>query len=297
MSTVGVEQAGGRRRYASFVFIAGVAMAATAHGQSRVVERHRIDEPEGRLLGFYAAALAFTSAGAIDRDQALALGLEASYVPYLDDAQRRPSIDKPEATNLAPVFPRPRLSARLPFGVIGEASWVPPVPVFDVRANLFAFAASRTVASIGGVDLTPRIWTTFGRVRGAMTCNADALTGRSADLDRYYALVCHGRESDDWFEPRLAAVDVHAVRAMGAWRVSVTAGARHERTRFDIGVRTFDGRRDPDHPILEMRGIRPEFSLGAAWRTATRWSAGAEAFYAPGSLLTARLSAQYVVRP
>jgi hypothetical protein len=165
-----------------------------------------------------------------------------------------------------------------------------------VRASLFGFALARTLATVRGVSIGPRIWTSFGRIRGAMTCNARAMLGRGVDLESYYAVICHGRDSEDWFEPRLVAADLEAALDLGPLQAYAAAGARHDRTRFDIGVRRPGGGRDPDHPILEVRFTRPQFALGASWHAAARWSAGAEAFYAPGSLLTARLSVHYLVR-
>ena len=119
MSTVGVVQAGGRWRYALRAGLRGVLVVAlagapvgTAGAQARVIQRHAPDEPEGRLLAFYSAAVAFSPAAFADDESRVAFGVELSSVPWLDAAQRRPSIDKPEATNLAPVFPRPRVALR-----------------------------------------------------------------------------------------------------------------------------------------------------------------------------------------
>lgn len=298
LSTVGVVQAGGRWRYALRAVLLLAIASGAAGSQTRVIERHEPDEPEGRLLAFYAAAVAFSPAAFADGESRLSLGVELSYVPWLDAAQRRPSIDKPEATNLAPVFPRPRVALRLG-GVLAEASWIPPMPLFDVRANLFGFSATGTVLRVGGTSLAPRLWLTTGRIRGAMTCNEDTMLGHGLELQTYYATVCRGRESDDWFEPRLLGGELVASRAVGSGgvRAYVLAGARYDRTRFDIGVRMPDGSRDPDHPILELRTTRPHFALGTTWRGPARWGAGLEGFYAPGSLFTARVSARYAWRP
>jgi hypothetical protein len=227
----------------------------------------------------------------------VALGFELAYVPHLNADQRRPSIDKPEATNLAPLFGRPRLVLRLPYGLRVEASWVPPVRVFDVRPNLLGFALGRQLLQAGTTRVGARVWATVGRVRGAMTCNYHEMVGKTVDLDAYYRLICNGRDSEDWFEPRLLGMDLLAARPLTRDLVIYAAGgARLDRTRFDIGVINLDDQRDVDHPILALSTTRPQFSLGAEWRAAARWVAGAEAFYAPGSLLTARLSARYVVQ-
>ncbi|HEX7120936.1 MAG TPA: hypothetical protein VF178_01110 [Gemmatimonadaceae bacterium] len=298
LSAVGVEQAGGRWRYA-FPMLFALLLAPGALMAQRVVEGHDFEEPEGRLLGFYAAAVAFSPAGFGASDGALTLGLELTYIPWLDASQRRASIDKPEATNLAPVFPRPRLGVRLPGDFTLEASWIPPLQLFDVEANLVGLAVSRPLAQLAGVTIAPRVWATAGRVRGAMTCNEDTMLGHGTELETYYATVCRGHESDDWFEPRLLGGEVMATRPLlgGTVQAYASVGARYDRTKFDIGVYMPNGGRDPDHPILEIDTVRPHGSFGAAWHAGRRWWLGAEGYYAPGSLFTARVMARWTVRP
>jgi hypothetical protein len=50
-----------------------------------------------------------------------------------------------------------------------------------------------------------------------------------------------------------------------------------------------DGSVEPDHPILELRTVRPYGVLGATLRAASRARATAELLYAPGSIVTVRL--------
>lgn len=274
--------------------LAGV-WAAPALAQARLTERHTFDEPEGRLIAFYAATMAFTPAGLPDGTR-LGLGVELTMVPRLNEAQRRPSIDKPEATNLAPLFPRPRLGVQLG-SVYAEASWIPPVRVFDVEANVLSGSVSWPALRVRDVTIAPRLWGTFGRVRGTITCAESEMVGKGSALETYYALVCHGNESDDWFEPRLLGGEVVASRLAGPLRVYAIAGARLDRTRFDIGVIRLDGSRDADHPILELDATRPHVALGASWQAASRLTSGMELFYAPGSVFTVRATARWSVRP
>jgi hypothetical protein len=300
---VGAGQYTCRQRYITFRVLAGFIAAfhilgpAAASAQARVLERYDFSDPEGRLLAFYSAAMAFSPAGIAPDESRLSLALEVSYVPWLNEAQRRPSIDKPESTNLAPVFPRPRGSVRVgPWRF--EASWIPPMRVFDVEANLGSVALIGPPLRLGAVSVMPRAWGTTGRVRGAMTCSPTTMLGHGSDLELYYNTVCHGRESDDWFEPRLLAGEVLATRSLGSGggRVYAVLGARRDRTRFDIGVLTGSGERDTDHPILQLRTVRPHGALGASWRVGRGLFAGGELFYAPGSLLTGRISGRWVVR-
>lgn len=170
--------------------------------------------------------------------------------------------------------------------------------VFDVEANLVSAAIVAPSLTVGSLAIAPRAWGTFGRVRGSMTCSTQTMLGHGTDLELYYNTVCHGRESDDWFEPRMVAGEAVISRALGSngGRLYAVGGARVDRTRFDIGVLTFDGTRDADHPILQLRTTRPHGALGASFRVRRGVLAGAELFYAPGSLLTGRVSGKWIVR-
>jgi hypothetical protein len=267
--------------------------------QARDHERHGFDTSQGRLLGFYSAALAFTSGGpALEaRPGAIELGLEATYVPYLTRDQRSAGSDKPQSSNLAPALPRPRLAVALPGRLRAEASWIPPLRVFDAQANLLSLAVSRPIGDMSRIMLVPRLAFTTGRIEGAITCNADLSRG-SIDHQVYYANVCHGRESEDHFEPRHLSAELLASRAMLAGRVVPYAslGVRHERVRFDIGVINTNGTRDLDHPVLEMEATRPFALIGAQWRPSGRFATGTELFVAPGSLITARVLATIRLR-
>lgn len=294
--------------YPCSLAMAGVALSfvvalADAQGVTpRVHQVHSASEPEGRLLAFYSAAMVFSPLGALPPGASWALALEGGWIPPLNEAQRRPGIDKPETTNLSPLLPRPRLAIRTPIADI-EASWIPPVTIADARANLTALALTRTLGRWHSTGVATRLSVVGGRVRGAITCNARTAARGGAALATYYANVCHGRDSDDWFEPRLAAGELVATRsfATGAARwaggpshVWMVLGARLDRSRFDIGVVTADGARDLDHPIVKLRSTRPHVASGVGWRLGGRLAASLEAFYAPASMLTLRAAGAVV---
>lgn len=268
-----------------------MAVPSTAGAQGRLVEHYRASDPEGRLIAYYTAAMTFSSLGAPTSDRRWSVAIEGTWLPSLSAAQRRPGIDKPESTNLAPLLPRPRITVRTALAIV-EASWIPPITVGDARANLVAAAVSRPVARWHMVVLTPRVSMVAGRVRGSITCNAGTASEGGQDLALYYATVCHGNESDDWFEPRIAAGEVVASRQVSrgqthgfAW---LAAGGRLDRSRFDIGVQRADGTRDLDHPIVALRDARPHVAAGLRWPLTRRLASAVEWFYAPGSVATLR---------
>jgi hypothetical protein len=264
-------------------------------GGPRVVETHRWTDPEGRLMAFYSAALAFSPVGAprmVTAPWGGTFGLELSYVPSLSQAQRSAGFSKTESTNLAPVIPRPRFALTLPAGFSIEGSWIPPMRAFGVRANVFGAAIARPFTIAGNVILTPRIAGSTGSVKGPITCNDD-LEAQSDGDALFYLHVCHGMESEDRFEPDAFSGEVVATRLFrgGAIAPYAGVGVRREQTTFDVGVRYTDGSIDPNHPILELDLTRAYGFLGASWAGPLRSALSAEMFYAPSSLLTARIQA------
>jgi hypothetical protein len=284
----------GVRRGATW--LAAALLPAAAAAQSRVIERHTIGDPEGRLMGFYAATLAFSPLGAPApaAPWTTDLALELSYVPPLSASQRSLGGAKTESTNLAPAFLRPRLRVALPRGYRAEASWVPPVRAFDARANLLGVALSHRGWPVRGVSLAPRLAFGTGRVTGAITCNRQLRAHGGGD-SIYFERICYGNQSEDRFEPRALSAELIArparpAAALGPW---VALGVRRERNRFDVGVicdgtHCPDGERDPGNPILEMRTTRAYAAVGADWRPLPRALVGAELFWLPGSVVTVR---------
>ena len=272
------------------IVFTGAAVPLAAQG--RVVERHDADDPEGQLMAYYSTSLAFSPVAApgwaSDRG---GIGLELTFIPPLSRAQRTEGGSKVESTNLAPLLPRPRLDLALPWRSRLELSWVPPVTAFGVTANLWAMALTRPLAVARGMLIVPRVAVSGGHATGPITCN-DALARNGEGDSLYFALVCHGRESADRFEPRALSAELtgtHALRStLGLY---AGLGTRLEHTKFRVGVRLGDGSPDPDHPILEMHALRGYLLAGATWTVRARAHASAELFYAPGTVLTARAQA------
>lgn len=273
------------------VLAALVTIPIPTVAQGREVERRGFDEGQGKLMSFYSASMMFTPVAAPrarERGE-FELGLELAYVPRLSLEQRRVG-DKPEATNLAPLFPRPRLTYALTDRLAIEGSWLPPIEVFDVKANVVSLAMTWTSALHGSLRFTPRIAGMIGSVEGAITCYEDMLS-ESPDLALYYSTVCYGHESRDDFQPRhaLAELAVGWEREGARFVPYAGLGARGDFTRFDIGVIRTDGSVETDHPILELQTVRPYALLGSTIAVTSRARATAELLYAPGSLVTVRL--------
>jgi hypothetical protein len=287
-----------RKVAAGGVLVALVVMSTSLAAQARVRERYDMGDSEGRLMAYYSSGVAFSPLGmfTVPRPGGLIAAVEVSYLPPLSASQRVAGNDKPEATNLAPAFPRPRAYVGLP-GAFGlEVSWIPPVRTFDVAANLVSAAVTRSLGTVGSIEIIPRLSVLGGQVKGAITCDRETLSG-SAAYRVYYRAVCHNRQSDDFFEPRHLSLEAVGVLRRAGLQPYVMLGARTEKTEFDIGVINTDGSRDTDQPILELRTTRAYGSAGVSWMpNASRLRGAIEAYYAPGSVFTARILAGVRIR-
>ena len=278
----------------SYLLLSAAVPAQPLDAQTRVVERRGWSHPEGRLMGYYSAALAYSPAGAPIGGEpwTASAGLELTYIPPLPRLHRTSGGTKTQNTNLAPILPRPRLTLALPGGARLEASWVPPIPTFDLTANLWGAALALPVTSVLGLTVSPRLAASGGRVTGAITCNEQLRANGGGD-SIYFRYICHDRRSEDHFEPTALAGEVigHRPIAGGALVPYAGIGARAEHTRLDVGVIEVDGGRDPDHPILEMRVARGYAFGGVTWMPGSRALVNGELFWAPGSLVTVRVGA------
>jgi hypothetical protein len=273
-----------------------IVPSARGGAQARERKSYGPGASEAKLMMYYSSTVAFSPLGVplgAGHPSRFEAAVEVSYLPPLSAEQRTAGSDKPESTNLAPVFARPRIGARLPGGFGLELSWIPPVRVFDVTANLFAGAISRSFAAPLGMRIVPRASFLAGRVEGPITCNRDTAAEGDAALATYFSFVCYGNDSRDYFEPRHVSGEVLVARTSAGrrWQPYASVGARAERTRFDIGVIRGDGTRDPDEPILEVKATRAYGTAGTSWFGLPRTRLAAELYYAPGSALTARVLA------
>lgn len=269
--------------------IALLFLPSLVSAQRRTVEHYDWSDPEGRIMGYYSAAMAFTPIGAPRSGQTgWEAGLELSWLPPLSDEQRSAGFSKTESTNLMPVLPRPRVAMTLPWGTRFEASYLPPVPAFGVKASLLSVALSHPVLEREAIQLTARLSGSSSKVTGAITCN-NAIKEEGPGERLYFAKICHGRESEDQFHaPALAAELLASGRARGSVTPYAGLGVRTEQNKFIVGVKTFRGTIDPTHPVLEMNVTRPYGMVGATLATGVRHSIGGELFYAPGSVFTVR---------
>ena len=206
---------------------------------------------EGRLLAFYTAPIVFSMATAPEvlRPATIRLGAEVEYIPKPDPVIEQTGqcfTQKSEHTSLSPVFGRPRITVGGPFGLAFEAAYLPPVTIARAKPNLFSFAVSHAHHfALGpvsnGTTLMLRVHSTFGNVKGAITCPRSQLQQTSPSSP------CYGTSpSKDTFHPDMFGGEVAAGFAPGVRGISFYGGAGVNRIdpHFQVGFTDLNGNVD-----------------------------------------------------
>ena len=237
-------------------------------------------------MALLSVPLAFSPGGAPEALPGIRLGLEGVYVPHIDAATATPTVCRPgkgpEDVNRLPVLPRPRLALPLPFGLALEASWVPPVRVNGVKANLFGIAIGKTFGKPDGFLVGARGHATFGSVQAPVTCPDDALTDPTSEC-------FGGTRSDDGFRPNILGVDVAASWPMAAGRLRpyVGTGYNRMRPRFQVNFTNRFGELDDQRVSVNLD--RMVVFGGLTWRATATLDVSSEVYAVPSDAVTTRV--------
>jgi hypothetical protein len=267
---------------------AGAPSAALAQGDCVAPD----DSHEAKTFAILSVPLAFTAARAPEANGALhgvplTVGLETVYLPRVDSATRTSTLCRPgkgpENVNILPALPRPRVGLRLPGGVALEASWVPPVRVRGVAANLLGLAIGVDRAlGRGGAVLGLRAHATFGRVLAPVTCSDEALADPASECFQ-------GQRSDDSYHPNIVGAEAALGWAMAAGRVRpyVGLGYNHLAPRFQVNFTNRFGATDLRRISADLD--RGAVFGGATWRITPVLGLSGEVYAAPADAVTGRV--------
>jgi hypothetical protein len=249
---------------------------------------------EAKTLATFAVPLAFGRAGAPDLLPGFTAGLELAYLPKVSDATATPTICRPgkgpEHANLLFGLPRPRLGMPLPFGLTLQASWVPPVRVDGVKANLFGVSLEKAFGRLDGLVAAVRAHATFGSVYAPITCDDRALADPASEC-------FGGTRSDDRLSPNIIGVDFAIGGSLAGGRLRPYGGAGYNRLqpRFQVNFTNRFG--DHDGRRVDVNLNRLAVFGGATWRLAQRVGFSAELYAAPSDAVTGRVILRTAVGP
>ena len=277
-------------RYAVVLALLGMPAAAHAQGDCFPPAGSR----EVKLFAKFAVPLAFSEGEAPTRAVAgrVRLRLDASYLPKIDSATRTATICRPgkgpEYTDLLFVLPRPRLQVGLPAGFVLEASWVPPVRVNGVKANLLGLSLGQSIGVGSRGVLGLRAHASFGTVHAPITCPDAALADPASECYQ-------GTRSDDSYRPDIfgAEASLGVPVGSGALRPYIGAGVNVLRPRFRVNFTNRVG--ELDNRRIEADLTRGAVFGGLTWAPA-RVALSAEVYASPGDAVTARVGVGYMLR-
>jgi hypothetical protein len=231
------------------------------------------------------------------RPKGVLLMFEVSTLQEIDSTTATPTYCRPgkpaENINLLGVLPRPRVIFGIDDGMTVEASWIPPIPVNDVKANVFGIAIARTIVAGAGV-VSLRGAATLGEIRAPITCTEEQIAVDPSDPG---ATECAGGDepSSDHYKPNSFSLDLSYARDLWKGRVRpyVGGGVNFLRPRFQVDfVDQFDVRQAQK---VEGNFTRPAIFGGATVRVGTGFGLSGEYYTDPGTAWTARFSAAYLL--
>ncbi|HEX9164581.1 MAG TPA: hypothetical protein VF862_01620 [Gemmatimonadales bacterium] len=244
---------------------------------------------EAKTLAILSVPLAFAPLRAPARPEsgAVEVALEISAIPTIDSATRTPTICRPgkgpENTDLLFALFRPRVLVGLPGGLALDLSWIPPIRVNGVKANLVGLALGKTLGIGASVTVGLRAHGTFGEIRAPVTCPEEALE----DPDS----ACYGGiESDDRYRPNIFGGDVTAALRLagGTLRPYLGAGYNRLEPRFQVQFTNRAGELDDRKVIVDLdRGV---IFGGLDWAASGRLALSGEVYAAPVDAVTGRIA-------
>jgi hypothetical protein len=269
-----------------------VALAAT-QGLTAQVCRPPASSNEAKTFAIFSVPLAFGPADAPALHKRFEVGLEAAYLPKIAPATATPTICQPgkgpESTDLLFAVPRPRIGIPLPLGLALEASWIPPVRVAGVKANLFGVSLAKPF-ELWNLTGSVRAHSTFGSIRAPITCNRAALSDRASEC-------FNGTLSDDQFSPNIFGADLSVGKSMFAGRLRPYIGGGYNRLDPRLQVNFTNQFGFVDHTRVEVNLDRLALFGGATWQMTGRFAATTEVYGTPADAVTVRLALRATVGP
>ena len=274
-----------------FAFSVGIVGTGSLHAQCKVGKSSN----EAKLLAYYAAPLAFSPSGSLGvmKAGAIRLGFDVTLIPPPGDDLRRTSIcflPKEENSQLSPIFPRPHLTVGLGGGFFVEAMYLPPITVLDATPNMASIAVGFARALSPKAGFALRAHTTFGEVKGPITCNNQALQSVSPNG------ACFGdNPSEDTYKPNIfggeAALTFQPAAKLSAY---ASAGLSSLKPRFQVGFQPRNTTFDSTRVVVDL--TRFSLQLGGAYHLSSKIAVTAEVYSVPQDMTTVRFGGTWNVR-
>lgn len=195
---------------------------------------------EAKTFAILSVPIAFSGGVAPSLPHGIVFGIEAASIPTVDTISAMPTACRPgkgpENANPVPGVLRPRISIAVS-GFIVEASWIPPITVKGVKANLFGLAVERPIVLPKGWILGVRVHAVLGALHAPVVCDQDAVLDSTSECDR-------GAISNDRWAPNIHGVEAVLATPPGPIRLHGGFGFSRLQPRFQVDFTNSAGSRD-----------------------------------------------------
>ena len=271
------------RAWGQFLLLVAIG-AARADAQQDICTPSA-DSHEAKTFAALSVPIAFAGARAPAAAHGISLGIEFASLPTVDSITALPTACRPDkkSENIHPIpgVVRVRLAAAMQ-GFVMEVSWIPPVAVNQVTANLLGLAIARPFRLGGGWYLGLRAETVIGSLHGPITCDDKAIADPTSEC-------YHGTRSDDTWRPGIMGAEAVIGAGRGNIRPHLGVGYTMLRPRFQVHFTNAQGSTDQRQVNVDLN--RMALFGGVTWLL-NRTSMTAEAYATPADAVTAR----FVVR-
>ena len=240
------------------------------------------DRPEAWAMNYFTSAT-LLSGLSVPRSRALGsieVGAELDWVPQLNSAQRQVGFNgtKEEDLNKAPIFGRPRITFGLPGRFALTLSYVPPIRIFGIKPNLFAFALERPLYERDAWTIGMRLYGQIGNVEGAFTCPGEVARFPPGSSENFYG--CEKKSADKSIQ-RYAGLELsgaYRIEQLGGLTPYIAVAGNFLDAQVHVNAQTF-GILDRTH--LEAKTWTFSASAGVAYPLADKLMLSVGMFYSP----------------
>ncbi|MDV6345077.1 hypothetical protein [Nitrosomonas sp. Is37] len=199
------------------IFSSSQTLAQEVIRNTEFLESNR---PEAWAMNYYTTAT-LLSGLSVPRSRkfgSIEVGFELDWLPQLSTEERRVGLSgtKVEDLNKSPIFARPRVTIGLPWQFALTLSYVPPIKIFGLKPNLFAFALERPLYEHDSWRIGMRLYGQIGNVVGAFTCSGDDMNFEPGSPEN--PAGCEGKSADK------AIQNYAGFELSGAYRIEKLGG-------------------------------------------------------------------------
>lgn len=240
------------------------------------------NRPEAWAMN-YVTSITLLSGLSVPRSRvpgSIEVGAELDWIPQLSASQQRIAFNGTHEVDVtkAPIFARPRITLGLPWRFALTLSYVPPIRVFGVKPNLFAFALERPLFERDPWTIGMRMYGQIGDVEGAITCPSDVVKFPPGSSENFFG--CE-KKSADRLSQHSAGLELsgsYRIERLRGLTPYIAVAGNFLDTRVQVNALTFG---ILDRNRLEAETWTFSTSAGIAYPMTNRLMLSVGMFYSP----------------